>query len=187
MIASTLGGSVGQRCPLFAGGLTALCPGIVIGERIPFGRVQRRAGGHGSSFGELDVDRAALAPAAGRLTAAPGASSAILLEHGGSDRSSITMFVMALTAKKLDVHVGDLVEIEGRAYDVVPDKEGGVTLEPAITKTVVELRAARGGRPLTGAEFEELFGGLPSDGEGSSVPAGRGRPPRLRVMIDPDV
>ena len=42
---------------------------------------------------------------------------------------------MAVTAKKLDVHIGDLVEIAGRRYDVVSDKHGGVTLEPAITKT----------------------------------------------------
>ena len=76
------------------------------------------------------------------------------------------MTSMAVTTKKLDVHIGDVVEIEGRRYDVVSDKEGGVTLEPAITKTVAELRAERGGRPLTGEEFEELFGGLPSDGEG---------------------
>jgi hypothetical protein len=76
------------------------------------------------------------------------------------------MTSMAVTAKKLDVHIGDVVEIEGGRYDVVSDKEGGVTLEPAITKTVAELRAERGGRPLTGEEFAELFGGLPSDGEG---------------------
>jgi hypothetical protein len=73
---------------------------------------------------------------------------------------------MAITAKKLDVKIGDVVEIEGRKYDVVSDKHGGVTLEPAITKTVAELRAERGGRPLTTEEFEELFGDLPRDGEG---------------------
>jgi bifunctional DNA-binding transcriptional regulator/antitoxin component of YhaV-PrlF toxin-antitoxin module len=73
---------------------------------------------------------------------------------------------MAVTAKKLDVKIGDVVEIEGRRYDVVSDKEGGVTLEPAITKTVAELRAERGCRALTEEEFDELFGDLPSDGEG---------------------
>lgn len=59
--------------------------------------------------------------------------------------------------------VGDLVEIDGRKYDVVRDRAGGVMLEPAITKTVDELY---GGRPLSSHEFDELFGDLPSDGEG---------------------
>jgi len=68
---------------------------------------------------------------------------------------------MAVAAKKLKV--GDLVEIGGRKYDIVPDKVGGVALEPAITKTVDELY---GGRPLTEEEFDELFGHLPRDGEG---------------------
>jgi len=46
------------------------------------------------------------------------------------------MSAMAIAAKKLDVAIGDVVEIDGRRYDVVSDKEGGVTLEPAITMTV---------------------------------------------------
>ena len=41
-----------------------------------------------------------------------------------------------------------------------------MTLEPAITMTVAEIHAAHGSRPLTGEEFEQHFGGLPSDGEG---------------------
>jgi hypothetical protein len=41
-----------------------------------------------------------------------------------------------------------------------------VTLEPAITQTVAEIHAEHGGRALTGEEFDELFGDLPSDGEG---------------------
>ena len=76
------------------------------------------------------------------------------------------MIAMAVTAKKLDVKIGDLVEIEGRKYDVVSDKEGGVALEPAITKSMDEIFAERGARPLTPEEFEEEFGHLPSDGEG---------------------
>jgi hypothetical protein len=76
------------------------------------------------------------------------------------------MACVAVAAKKLDVKIGDLVEIDGRRYDVVSDKAGGVALEPAITKTVAQLRAERGGRPLTAEEFEELFGDLPTDGEG---------------------
>jgi hypothetical protein len=76
------------------------------------------------------------------------------------------MTAMAITAKKLDVSIGDVVEIDGRRYDVVSDKEGGVTLEPAITMTVAEIHAANGSRPLTDEEFEQHFGHLPSDGEG---------------------
>jgi hypothetical protein len=73
---------------------------------------------------------------------------------------------MAVTAKKLNVKIGDLVEIAGRKYDVVSDKHGGVALEPAITVTADELFADHGLRPLTPEEFEEEFGDLPSDGEG---------------------
>ncbi len=73
---------------------------------------------------------------------------------------------MAVTAKKLNVKIGDLVEIAGRKYDVVSDKHGGVALEPAITVTADELFADHDLRPLTPEEFEEEFGHLPSDGEG---------------------
>ena len=76
------------------------------------------------------------------------------------------MNAMAVTAKKLDVGIGDVVEIEGRKYDVVSDKHGGVALEPAITKTVAEIHAEHGTRPLTAEEFERHFGDLSSDGEG---------------------
>jgi hypothetical protein len=74
------------------------------------------------------------------------------------------MDAMAVAPKKLSI--GDLVEVDGRQYDVVPDKAGGVALEPAITQTVAEIHAEHGGRPLTSEEFDELFGDLPSDGEG---------------------
>lgn len=50
---------------------------------------------------------------------------------------------MAVGVKKLDVHSGDVVEIEGRRYDVVPDRQGGLTLEPAITVFVAERGASR--------------------------------------------
>jgi hypothetical protein len=75
------------------------------------------------------------------------------------------MDAMAVAPKKLSI--GDVVEIDGRKYDVVPDKAGGVTLEPAITQTVAEIHADHGGRPLTSEEFDELFGDLPRE-------AGRG-------------
>jgi hypothetical protein len=74
------------------------------------------------------------------------------------------MAAMAVAPKKLSI--GDLVEIDGRRYDVVPDKAGGVALEPAITQTVDEIHAELGGRRLTAEEFDQRFGHLPSDGEG---------------------
>jgi hypothetical protein len=73
---------------------------------------------------------------------------------------------MAGGVKKLDVELGDVVEIGGRRYDVVPDRQGGVALEPAITSSVADIHREHGGRPLTPGEFDELFGDLPSDGEG---------------------
>ncbi len=78
----------------------------------------------------------------------------------------VPLGVMAVTPKKLDVTIGDRVEIDGRQYDVVPDKIGGVTLEPAVTQTVDEIVGEEGGHRLTAEEFEEHFGELPSDGEG---------------------
>jgi hypothetical protein len=77
-----------------------------------------------------------------------------------------TMGAMAIEVKKLDLNIGDLVEIDGRRYDVVSDKAGGVALEPAITVSARELHEREGTRPATQEEFEELFGDLPSDGEG---------------------
>jgi len=73
---------------------------------------------------------------------------------------------MAVAAKRLDVSVGDLVEIDGRSYDVVSDKAGGVALEPAITVFSAELHERDGTRPLTAEEFDEQFGDVPGDGEG---------------------
>ena len=71
---------------------------------------------------------------------------------------------MAVAAKKLSV--GDLVEVDGRRYDVVSDKASGVALEPASTRTVDDIHTDLGTSPLTPAEFDEHFGQLPSDGEG---------------------
>ena len=73
---------------------------------------------------------------------------------------------MAVAAKKLDVHVGDLVEIDGRRYEIVPDKQGGLTLEPAITVTAGELDRRGGTRPATQEEIDSQLDLLPGDGEG---------------------
>jgi hypothetical protein len=78
-----------------------------------------------------------------------------------------TMGHMAVAPKKLDLHDGDVVEIEGRRYDVVPDKQGGLTLEPAITVTMAELDRRHGTRPATQQEIDDQLPGLlPPDGEG---------------------
>ena len=77
-----------------------------------------------------------------------------------------TLRGVAVAAKKLNVSLGDVVEIDGRRYDAVSDKEGGVTLEPAITVSAEELHERHSTRQVTQEEFEELFGDLPADGEG---------------------
>jgi hypothetical protein len=70
---------------------------------------------------------------------------------------------MATVLKSLQV--GELVEIDGRRYEVVPDGEGDLTLEPTITP-MVELDKRRGAEPASEEEFDRLFGHLPADGEG---------------------
>ncbi len=73
---------------------------------------------------------------------------------------------MAVAVKKIEASLGDIVQIGDRRYEVVDDREGGLALEPAITVSVAELHARHGGRGLTADEFDELFGDLPTDGEG---------------------
>jgi hypothetical protein len=75
-----------------------------------------------------------------------------------------TVAAMAVAPKKLDV--GDLVEVDGRRYEVVPDKRGGLTLEPAITVGVDDLDKRHGTRPATQEEIDSQLGLLPGDGEG---------------------
>jgi hypothetical protein len=72
---------------------------------------------------------------------------------------------MAVAPKKLDVHVGDLVEIYGRGYEPVPDKQGGLTREPAVGVTVAELDRRHGTRPATDEEVADQLDLLPGDGE----------------------
>jgi hypothetical protein len=72
---------------------------------------------------------------------------------------------MATAAKKLDLHVGELVEIDGRRYEVVPDKIGGLTLEPPITP-IAELEERWGTKPASAEDFERVAGDFPTDGEG---------------------
>ncbi len=73
---------------------------------------------------------------------------------------------MATAVKKLDLHVGELVEIDGRRYEVVPAREGdGLALESPIAP-ISELYAERGWKPASAEDFERIAGDLPSDGEG---------------------
>ena len=72
---------------------------------------------------------------------------------------------MATVVKRLDLAIGELVEIAGRRYEVVPDREGGVTIEPPITP-VAQLHAQRGTRPASAEDFERLSADVPHDDEG---------------------
>jgi hypothetical protein len=74
---------------------------------------------------------------------------------------------MSTAVKKLDLHVGELVEVDGRRYEVVPAREGdGLTLESPITP-VSKLYAKRGMKPASAEDFERVAGDLlPPDGEG---------------------
>lgn len=67
--------------------------------------------------------------------------------------------------RKLDLTIGELVEIDGRRYEVVPDRMGGLTLEPPITP-MSELHRERGTRPASEEDLKRLTADLPSDGEG---------------------
>jgi len=72
---------------------------------------------------------------------------------------------MATAVKKLDLEVGELIEVAGRRYEVVPDREGNLILEPAITP-VSELHAKRGTKPASAEDFERVSAGVPYDDEG---------------------
>jgi hypothetical protein len=73
---------------------------------------------------------------------------------------------MATAVKKLDLEVGELVEVGGRLYEVVPDRAGGLTLEPPITP-VSQLYAERGWKPASEKDFEwPTDEDAPPDGEG---------------------
>lgn len=68
--------------------------------------------------------------------------------------------------KKLDLEIGELVEVGGRRYEVVPDRQGGLTLEPPITPVAV-LYAERGWELAAREAFEQLTADdAPADGKG---------------------
>ncbi|MBK5219089.1 MAG: hypothetical protein JJE35_04795 [Thermoleophilia bacterium] len=72
---------------------------------------------------------------------------------------------MATAVKKLDLAVGELIEVAGRRYEVVPDREGGLTLEPPITPKA-ELDAKRGTKPASAEDLERFAADIPHDDEG---------------------
>ena len=72
---------------------------------------------------------------------------------------------MATAVKRLDLTVGEFVEIAGRRYEVISDREGGVTIEPAIT-SAAEMHALRGTKPASAEDFERLSVDVPFDDEG---------------------
>lgn len=72
---------------------------------------------------------------------------------------------MATAVKKLDLEEGALIEVAGRRYEVVPDREGGLVLEPAITP-IAELEKEWGTKPASAEDFERVAGDFPTDGEG---------------------
>ncbi len=76
------------------------------------------------------------------------------------------MVEVAVAVKKLEMEIGDLVEIGGRQYDVVSDKAGGVALEPAIAVFSADLHKRHGTKPISQERFDELFGDVPGDQEG---------------------
>lgn len=72
---------------------------------------------------------------------------------------------MATAVKKLDLEIGEIVEVGGRRYEVVPDRQGGLTLEPPITP-IAELEREWGTKPASAEDFERVAGHFPTDGEG---------------------
>jgi hypothetical protein len=65
----------------------------------------------------------------------------------------------------LDLAVGELVEIAGRRYEVVRDREGGVTIEPPITPAA-QLHARRRTKPASTEDCERLSADVSYDDEG---------------------
>ncbi len=71
---------------------------------------------------------------------------------------------MATTVKRLDLAVGELIEVAERRYEVVPDRQGGLLFEPAITP-LAELDKKWGTQPASAEDFERLAADIPYDDE----------------------
>jgi hypothetical protein len=68
--------------------------------------------------------------------------------------------------RKLELKVGEIVEIDGERYEVVASRDRKkLWLEPAVV-TMDELDRQRGTEPVSQEEFDRLSADLPTDGEG---------------------
>ena len=70
---------------------------------------------------------------------------------------------MAISVRKLAV--GEIVEVDGRRYEVAPTRDGELTLETAITP-IDEPHAVEGTQPASAEDFQRLSGDVPYDDEG---------------------
>lgn len=70
---------------------------------------------------------------------------------------------MAISVRKLAI--GEIVEVDGRRYEVVPTRDGELTLETPMTP-MDELHAIDGTKPASAEDFERLSGHVPYDDEG---------------------
>jgi hypothetical protein len=61
---------------------------------------------------------------------------------------------MATVVKRLNLTIGELVEVAGRRYEVVPDREGGVTIEPPIT-SAAQPHAQWGTKPTSAEDYDD--------------------------------
>jgi hypothetical protein len=68
-------------------------------------------------------------------------------------RAELASTAMAGSVPKLTV--GEIVEVDGRRYEVVPTRDGELTLETPITP-MDELHAIDGTKPASAADFERL-------------------------------
>lgn len=89
-----------------------------------------------------------------------GMSTIYTVEEGTGYHRSV-----ATRIRRLALEVGDLVEIDGRRYEVVPDRMGGVTIEPSITP-MAELEERWGTKPAPAEDFERPTADDPADGGG---------------------
>lgn len=113
-------------------------------------------GGPGSGVGEVPI----YLPCPARAAAAPRR-----VDEDGLDSCRCGRLELATAIRKLDLSVGETVEIKGRHYEVVPDGEGGLAIETPITP-VSELDALRGTKVASAEDFERLTADFPADGEG---------------------
>jgi hypothetical protein len=69
--------------------------------------------------------------------------------------------------RKLDLEVGEIVEVDGKRYEVVGSRDGETLwLEPAVVP-MDELHEMRGTKPVSQEEFDRLSAGLPTDDDQS--------------------